>query len=496
MAITKVTPGQLGMATPFGELLGKSTADMNAELADYAKLGVDWVRLDIHWDLVQPTKNGGYNWTLVDKVFNAIDAAGMEVVAVFNNVPNWLDSTLSTAASQKALADFARVAAQRYGDKVDHWEILNEQNKHGVTPANYTAALKQTYTAIKGVDADDTVITGGLAAVPSTGNGMWGAVDYLQQIYKNGGGDYFDAVGYHPYTYPLMPSNNAAWNGWEIMETGIRGTMVANGDTNKQVWMTEMGAPTSGNGVTVSAAEQAQILSESVALAKNLSWAGPIMWFSYQDSPLDEGFGLLDSWGNRKAAYSTYATLGNKDNNAPTAGMQPGVVDLQVGTARGELLTGNDENSRLDGRAGNDTLRGNGGNDTLLGGDGNDHLNGGEGIDRLLGGAGDDVLAGGSGADVFVFTDTMGADRINDFLTSSGDLLDLSTIDANANIAGNQAFSFVGGGYLKAAGQLGVYIDRANGKTYVKGDLNGDGKYDLSIQLNGIHNVTVDDFLL
>ena len=56
-----------------------------------------------------------------------------------------------------------------------------------------------------------------------------------------------------------MPSNNAAWNGWEIMETGIRGTMVANGDTNKQVWMTEMGAPTSGNGVTVSAAEQAQI---------------------------------------------------------------------------------------------------------------------------------------------------------------------------------------------------------------------------------------------
>ena len=75
MAITKVTPGQLGMATPFGELLGKSTADMNAELADYAKLGVDWVRLDIHWDLVQPTKNGGYNWTLVDKIFNAIDAA-------------------------------------------------------------------------------------------------------------------------------------------------------------------------------------------------------------------------------------------------------------------------------------------------------------------------------------------------------------------------------------------------------------------------------------
>ncbi|MBA4489207.1 cellulase family glycosylhydrolase [Paracoccus sp. S1E-3] len=484
------------MATPFGELLGSSTADMNAELADYAKLGVDWVRLDIHWDLVQPTKNGGYNWKLVDKVFNAIDSAGMEVLAVFNNVPKWLDKTLSTSESQKALADFARAAAERYGDKVNHWEILNEQNKHGVTPADYAAALKQTYTAIKAVDADDTVITGGLAAVPSTGSGMWGAVDYLQQVYANGGGDYFDAVGYHPYTYPLMPSNNAAWNGWEIMETGIRGTMLANGDADKQVWMTEMGAPTSGSGVTVSAAEQAQVLSESVALAKNLSWAGPIMWFSYQDSAIDAGFGLLDSWGNRKAAYSTYATLGNQDNNTPTTGLQAGVANVQIGTGRGELLTGNNENNRLEGLGGNDTLRGNGGDDLLLGGDGVDHLNGGDGIDMLVGGPGDDVLSGGSGADVFVFTDTQGRDRINDFLTSSGDVLDLSAIDANANLAGNQAFTFIGGKYLKEAGDLGVYIDRVYNKTYVQADLNGDGKYDLNILLTGVHNMSVDDFLL
>lgn len=370
MAITKVTPGQLGMATPFGELLGTSTADMNAELADYAKLGVDWVRLDIHWDLVQPTKNGGYDWTLVDKVFNAIDAAGMGIVAVFNNVPSWLDSTLSTTASQQALADFAKAAAQRYGDKVDYWEILNEQNKHGVDPVDYTAALKKTYSAIKSVDADDTVITGGLAAVPNTGNGMWGAVDYLQQIYANGGGDYFDAVGYHPYTYPLMPSDPAAWNGWEIMETGIRSTMVANGDADKQVWMTELGAPTSNNAVTVTPAEQAQILSEAVALAQNYAWAGPIMWFSYQDSPLDDGFGLLDSSGNPKAAYATYAQLGNQDDDAPVMGALPITNEVLIGTTSTEVLNGSDLDSRIEARSGNDTVRGYGGNDTLMGGAG------------------------------------------------------------------------------------------------------------------------------
>ena len=54
----KVTPGQLGIATPFGELLGNSTAEMERELQDYVEMGVDWVRLDIHWSLVQPNAQG------------------------------------------------------------------------------------------------------------------------------------------------------------------------------------------------------------------------------------------------------------------------------------------------------------------------------------------------------------------------------------------------------------------------------------------------------
>lgn len=504
MAVTKVTPGQLGMATPFGELLGSSTADMQAELADYSKLGVDWVRLDIHWDLVQPKQGGTYNWTLVDKVFDAIDASGMEVVAVFNNVPNWLDSKLSTAASQQALADFAKAAAQRYGDKVNYWEILNEQNKHGVTPADYTAALKKTYTAIKSVDPDDTVITGGLAAVPDTKNGMWGAVDYLQQIYANGGGDYFDAVGYHPYTYPLMPSDPAAWNGWQIMESGIRSTMVANGDSDKQVWMTEMGAPTAGNGVTMTQAEQAQILSEAVSLAQGYDWAGPIMWFSYQDSPMETGFGLLDTSGNKKASYATFAKLGNLDDDIPSVGNQF-TVDVLSGTDTSETLRGADIDSLIDGGRGNDTVYGNGGNDTLLGnvgndtlrgGLGNDSLNGGTGHDILYGETGNDTLTGGGGADVFVFASRMNSDKITDFQTSSGDVIDISALDANTSIAGNQAFNFIGGSFLKDAGQLGVYVDYKYGKTYVQGDLNGDGKHDFNIRLDGVHNMTVDDFLL
>ncbi len=79
-----------------------------------------------------------------------------------------------------------------------------------------------------------------------------------------------------------------------------------------------------------------------------------------------------------------------------------------VGSAHGDLLSGDDGANRLSGGSGADWLYGNGGDDRLDGGsggdvlygrNGNDRLAGGSGADRLYGGAGEDVLEGGSGAD-------------------------------------------------------------------------------------------------
>ncbi len=60
----------------------------------------------------------------------------------------------------------------------------------------------------------------------------------------------------------------------------------------------------------------------------------------------------------------------------------------------------------------------------LNGGDGDDRLVGAVGNDTLNGGSGDDVLIGGEGSDLFVFDLQNGADRIEDFSASEGDLID------------------------------------------------------------------------
>lgn len=70
------------------------------------------------------------------------------------------------------------------------------------------------------------------------------------------------------------------------------------------------------------------------------------------------------------------------------------VIEIALGGAGADQVTGNGADNRIDGGAGDDTLDGAAGNDTLLGGAGND---------RLHGGAGNDKLDGGDGLDTAVF---------------------------------------------------------------------------------------------
>ena len=131
------------------------------------------------------------------------------------------------------------------------------------------------------------------------------------------------------------------------------------------------------------------------------------------------------------------------------------------------------------------------GNDTLRGDDENNRLSGRAGADVLEGREGADILIGGAGADRFVFSDvedSTGAagatDRIIGFSRSEGDRIDLSAIDANTALAGNQAFTFIGAtAFSGVAGQLRA--QRVGTQTVITADIDGDGVADLGIRLAG-----------
>jgi serralysin len=140
---------------------------------------------------------------------------------------------------------------------------------------------------------------------------------------------------------------------------------------------------------------------------------------------------------------------------------------------------------------GNDSLYGNGGNDVLDGGTGNDRIFGGTGNDKIIGGAGRDILYGQSGADHFVFNVRETGDVIYDF--NGLNYLDLSTIDANSRVSGNQAFSYIGDrSFTGVAGQLS-YDDESG---MLRMDVNGDKAADGSIYLANEFDLSRVDFFL
>ncbi len=144
------------------------------------------------------------------------------------------------------------------------------------------------------------------------------------------------------------------------------------------------------------------------------------------------------------------------------------------------------------------TIIGNDGVNALWGKDGNDTLDGGGGNDVLIGGAGKDVLIGGAGADQFRFLtpsdSTVAApDRIMDF-TAGQDRIDLRQIDANASLAGDQAFTYVNA-FDGHAGQVMVASTGTN-LYQVRGDINGDGSADFAIDVTSATGPAANWFLL
>jgi Ca2+-binding RTX toxin-like protein len=143
-------------------------------------------------------------------------------------------------------------------------------------------------------------------------------------------------------------------------------------------------------------------------------------------------------------------------------------------------------------------ITGTSGDDSITGLRGNDKLSGNDGADLIIGGAGRDTLSGGAGDDRFVFSSIshskIGApDLIQDF--QSGDVIDLSQIDAHAGLSGDQAFKWIGSNsFSNQAGELRTYFDGTN--IIVEANVNGDAAADFEILVNGKITLSAVDFLL
>ncbi len=318
--------------------------------AQVQQLGMGWVKLDVRWKDIEPVQ-GQPNFSALDTAVNAFDAAGINILLTVTTAPDWArgDNPVEDGppADFGAFSNFMTALVSRYAGRVDAYEIWSEQNlrrewnssTYPISAEHYVDLLSVAYQAVKALDPNAMVITGGLA--PTGFNDGVNAINdrvYLQDMYSNGVEAVSDAIGAHPNGWANPPDarccepTEGVLTHYEdetfyFLETleDYRAIMVRNGDGNTPIWVTRFGWGSS-EGLTppndtfvfvsyTSLTEQATYIPQAYELGRELGYVGPMFLFNLNGCQSQPSriefcyFSLVNPDGSLRPAYSTILAM-------------------------------------------------------------------------------------------------------------------------------------------------------------------------------------------
>lgn len=309
---------ELGLVTDL--TWGAAAADQEREYAALDDLGARWVRVEVNWAEVEPSRGAYHAWSLeqIDAAVHRNRAAGRQVVVMIGKAPQWASGSADHGTPPRDPADFARFAAfmaQRYAaDGVAGYEIWNEPNIGrfwGGRPdaAAYVALLRAAGAAIRAADPGTRIVFGGL----STND-----LAYLRAAYAAGAEGLFDVMALHPYSCEER-IDDVKRDGDGVIVPGsflgyraVREFMLAQGDA-RPMWFTELGWSTTSEPCGVSEAAQAQRLQASVELMDRDPYVQAVMFYNLRNNywlgdtdTTEARYGLLTSDFRAKPAYAAF----------------------------------------------------------------------------------------------------------------------------------------------------------------------------------------------
>ena len=209
---------------------------------------------------------------------------------------------------------------------------------------------------------------------------------------------------------------------------------------------------------------------------------------------------MIGGAGNDTYYVQSTGDVITEDANAGSDTVVSTLTTYTLGSDLENLTLGGTYNIAGTGNELGNIMTGNKGNNSLFGGAGFDHIDGGAGNDKLYGGAGLDNLTGGAGFDKFMYLDASDSglsDGSNDWIFdfAQGDKIDVSALDANADIDLDQAFKLDGDASF-SQGEISVTQDGAD--VWLAFNMNSDSAVEMTIRLKNalVADITSIDFVL
>lgn len=275
-------------------------------------MGGTHIWLNMNWSDIERTA-GRRDFSYHDFQIEAARKRGLEVMAVMIGTPEWALPPEVKGRKRirhrcppmdkykDAFVDFYREVARRYRGKIRYYQFWNEPNGCFWVVDNcgnsdgyplYTKWLKIAYPALKSEDPGCLVAAGGL----DYHEGVRKGYEYLEGMYREGARGHFDAFSIHPYN-----KKGGALHLEAIRDT--RRVLVAHGDWDKPMWITEYGWSTPDEEL------KARLLTETLSTLNGPEFFYITMtsYLSLTDPPGEKGYGLCEQVTLKpRAAYSAF----------------------------------------------------------------------------------------------------------------------------------------------------------------------------------------------
>ncbi|MGY2373970.1 GH39 family glycosyl hydrolase [Pseudomonas sp. SDO524_S393] len=279
-------------------------------------LGLEWVRLDLHWDQLETAQNQ-YKLATLDELVGKLQQNQLKSVFYLVGSARFITSAppLSMYPDQyppkdpNVFANRIALLSQRY-PSVDAWQVWNEPNLLGfwrpaADPAGYAQLLTLSAAALRVVDPNKPVVAAGMAFFSEMPNGqtMFSALGALGVASLN------TIVSYHPYTQ--LPEGNDPAN-LDFIDKATQLNQALRSGGVQTLWSTEWGwstykGPKDAQDL-ISPQSQADYVVRRLALMSALDY-DRIFLFTLSDLDLrasvrDRSYGLLDIDTNPKPVYT------------------------------------------------------------------------------------------------------------------------------------------------------------------------------------------------
>ena len=331
MAASKPYPSSAASATPIPGVHTIRADDNILQLA--ADSGYDWMVQLMEWREIEPVP-GEFFWEYADWLVRAAEYYRLDLVLRLDHPPDWVLSTEGGSPIDiAAYSAFVSRVAARYHGRILAYIIWNEPNLalewdgQPPDPAGYTRLLCSARSGLQAADPGALVVSAGLAP---TNHSDASAMDdrlFLQEMYAAGAGECFDILGAHPYGFAYSPQDpHEAHDSLNFARlSDLRAIMVAEEESDKPIWATELGWTTDPVGeeqqwLEVSEEEQARYLVgafENAAL--EWPWLERIaVWHLSTGLPPGDpmhGYGTLAADGTPKPAYRALAEMMGSNAN-------------------------------------------------------------------------------------------------------------------------------------------------------------------------------------